>query len=84
MFLQAIKDPESGRAAYWEPQYLYDSSSPLINKTTSGCVPGSGPMPRTTPAGAAMYNNPDYTFGGVHVPCIDNTQVSMRTRNVID
>jgi len=74
--LQAINDPETGRAAYWEPQYMYDSSSHLINKTTTGCVPESGAMPRTTAAGAAMYNNPDYTFGGVHVPCINNTQVS--------
>lgn len=55
---------------------MYDSSSYLINKTTTGCVPESGAMPRTTAAGAAMYNNPDYTFGGVHVPCINNTQVS--------
>jgi len=46
---------------------MYDSSSYLINKTTTGCVPESGAMPRTTAAGAAMYNNPDYTFGGVHV-----------------
>lgn len=54
---------------------MYDSSSFLINKTTTGCVPESGAMPRTTAAGAAMYHNPDYTFGGVHVPCINNTQV---------
>ncbi|KAL0055138.1 hypothetical protein WJX82_007595 [Trebouxia sp. C0006] len=71
---KAINDPATGRAAYWEPQYMYDSSSFLINKTTTGCVPESGAMPRTTAAGAAMYHNPDYTFGGVHVPCINNTQ----------
>ena len=70
-----MSDPETGRAAWWEPQYMYDSSSYLINKTTPGCVPDSGAMPRTTAAGDAMYNNPDYTFGGVHVPCVNNTQV---------
>ena len=71
-----MNDPETGRAAWWDPQYMYDSSSPLINKTTTGCVPQSAPMPRTTAAGAAVYNNPDYMYGGVHVPCVDNTQVS--------
>lgn len=72
--MQAIKDPATGRPQYWEPQYLFDSSSPLLNKTTSGCVPTEGPLPRTTPNGAGYYNNSDRMYG-TPVPCLNNTQV---------
>ena len=72
--LQAIKDPATGRPQYWEPQYLFDSSSPLLNKTTSGCVPTEGPLPRTTPSGAGYYNNSDRMYGNP-VPCVNNMQV---------
>lgn len=72
--MQAIKDPETGRPQYWEPQYLFDNSSPLLNKTVSGCVPTEGPLPRTTPNGAGYYSNPGRLYGK-QVPCVDNTQV---------
>lgn len=74
--IQAIKDPDTGRPMYWEPQYLFDDSSPLINRTVSGCVPTSADMPRTTDNGAGYYNNSGSVYGGKHVPCVDNMQVS--------
>ena len=55
---------------------MFDKSSPRMNRSSRGCVPGSGPMPRTTPNGAAMWVSHDYTFGGQEVPCIDGQQVS--------
>ncbi|KAK9814840.1 hypothetical protein WJX72_012452 [[Myrmecia] bisecta] len=70
---EAIKDKE-GRAQYWEPLYSFDNNDPRINLTTPGCVPQSGPVPRTTPAGYAEWNNSDYKFGGVSIPCKDGKQ----------
>ena len=36
---QAGFDAETGKAAWWEPQYLFDKSSPLIKRTSKKCVP---------------------------------------------
>lgn len=72
--VQAIKDPETGRPQYWEPQYLFDNSDPTLNKTVSGCVPTEVPLPRTLPNGAGFANNTASMYGKA-VPCVDNTQV---------
>lgn len=73
--LQAIKDNTTGRALWWEPEYTYNTADPRITATLP-CVPASAPMPFTTDAGAAFYNNTDYPmFGGVEVPCVDGEQV---------
>ena len=76
-YMQSIKDPDTGRPAYWEPQYLFDDSSPLINRTTSGCNPLEGALPRTTPSGTGYFNNSAGIYGGSHVPCVNNMQVGL-------
>ncbi|KAL3145841.1 hypothetical protein ABBQ38_015213 [Trebouxia sp. C0009 RCD-2024] len=71
---KAIKDADTGRPLYWEPQYLFDDSSPLNNRTVSGCVPTIGEMPRTTANGDGYYDNSGRVFGGKMVPCVDGMQ----------
>ncbi|GAB4813793.1 hypothetical protein N2152v2_000839 [Parachlorella kessleri] len=62
----------TGKPIYWEPQYSYRLDE-LANITTT-CVPQNGTYLRSTPQGAGMWENPDYTFGGIHVPCEDGKQ----------
>lgn len=62
---------------YWEPQYLFDDSSPLNNRTVSGCVPTIGEMPRTTANGGGYYDNSGRMYGGKTVPCVDGMQVGL-------
>ncbi|GAB4824040.1 hypothetical protein N2152v2_011086 [Parachlorella kessleri] len=71
---EIIKDPATGKNLYWEPVYSYQLNK-LVNHTSPGCVPQSGEVPRTTPQGAATWNNPDYTFSNRSVPCVDGEQM---------
>ena len=75
--MQAIKDPSTGRPQYWEPQYLFDDSSYMNNRTVSGCVPTVGELPRTTANGEGYYDNSDRNYGGKAVPCVDGMQVGV-------
>ncbi|KAK9814409.1 hypothetical protein WJX72_005468 [[Myrmecia] bisecta] len=80
---EAIKDAD-GRPQYWEPLYTYDNNDPRVNVTTPGCVPQSGPVPGTTMAGSAEWNNSDYKFGGVYIPCNGTGQVHIVPEEVKD
>lgn len=71
---EAIKDNSTGRPLYWEPQYAFDTATSEIVNKQPGCVPANGTVPNTTAAGAAMWSNPDYTFGGRKIPCTEDGQ----------
>ena len=74
--LQVIKDPKTGDALYWEPQWSWNHADPSISAVTPGCIPQSGPLPRTTAAGAGIFNHTEWPmYAGKAVPCEENSQV---------
>lgn len=56
---------------------MFDTSSPLMNKTMPGCVTSTGAMLASTSGGEATCVNDDYDFGKVSVPCLDGKQVCL-------